>query len=382
MKYALKLVACLIVTFCAVMLAAQEPSTHDAASQPTTSTNAYVYVISRLSNNTSELDGYSADSNGALTRLAGSPFWTSTSVYATGLANTSHWLFVSDGVYIYSFSIASNGTLKQTSSINAQNYTDSTCGEVGSLFLDHTGSTLYALNIYSDCANNTIQSFAKNSSTGALTYLGDSSPSAALWSPVSFIGNNLYAYNASFIQMSAAFYAVVRGSNGALATFAINPAIPTNPNGNYCPDGQAADPASNVAVAFILECQPPAQLGVYTADSFGNLTTKSTYQNMPTAAVGLPEAMTASPAGNLLAVGGSTGLQVFHFNGSNPITSYTGLLAVHEIWSLAWDNHNHLYGISPSGRLYAFRVTTTGYKQASGSPYSISSPQAITVLSK
>src|SRR5438309_1227998 len=198
MKYALKLVACLIVTFCAVMLAAQDPSTQNgAASQPTTSPNAYVYVISRLSNNTSELDGYSADSTGALTRLAGSPFWTSNSLYATGLANTAHWLFASDGVYIYTFSIASNGTLKQVSSINAQQYTGGTCGEVGSLFLDHTGSTLYALNIYSDCANNTIQSFAKNSSTGTLTYLGDTSPSAALWGPVSFIGNNLYGYNAS-----------------------------------------------------------------------------------------------------------------------------------------------------------------------------------------
>ena len=383
MKHRAKLAACLIATLSAVLASAQVPSTQEGSiSQTTTSPNAYVYVISRLSNNSSELDGYSADSNGALTRLAGSPFWTSNSLYTTGLANTAHWLFVSDGVYIYTFSIASNGTLKQVSSINAQNFTGSTCGEVGSLFLDHTGSTLYALNIYSDCANNTIQSFAKNSSTGTLTYLGDSSPSAALWGPVSFIGNNLYGYNASFIQMSAAFYAVSRSSNGALARFTINPTIPTNPNGNYCPDGQAADPASDVAVAFILECQPPAQLGVYTADSFGNLTTNSTYQNMPTAAVGLPESMAASPAGNLLALGGASGLQVFYFNGSNPITPYTGLLAVHELSRLAWDTHNHLYGISPSGRLYAFKVTTTGHKQASGSPYTISNPQAITVLSK
>lgn len=383
MKHSVKLAACLMATLCTVLASAQLPSTQGgAASQPSTTPSAYVYVISKLSNNTSELDGYSADSNGALTRLAGSPFWTSNSSYVSGLANTAHWLFVSDGVYIYTLSIASNGTLKQVSSINAQNFTNSTCGEVGSLFLDHTGATLYALNIYSDCANNTIQSFAKNSSTGTLTYLGDTSPSAALWGPVSFIGNNLYGYNASAIQLSAAFYAVSRSSNGGLARFLINPAIPTNPNGNYCPDGQAADPASNVAVAFILECQPPAQLGVYTADSAGNLTTNSTYQNMPTAAVGYVESMTASPAGNLLAVGGTSGLQIFHFNGSNPITPYTGLLATHELAYLSWDNHDHLYGISPSGRLYAFRITTTGYKQASRSPYTITNPQAITVLSK
>ncbi len=103
---------------------------------------------------------------------------------------------------------------------------------------------------------------------------------------------------------------------------------------------------------------------------------------MPTASVGWLDYIAASPAGNLLALGGTSGLQVFHFNGSNPITPYTGLLAVHELSKLAWDKHNHLYGISPSGRLYSFTVTTTGHKQASGSPYTISDPQAITVLSK
>src|SRR5882757_11481685 len=110
MKHSVKLAACLMATLCTVLASAQLPSTQSGeASQPSTTPSAYVYVISKLSNNTSELDGYSADSNGALTRLAGSPFWTSNSLYVTGLANTAHWLFVSDGVYIYTFSIASNG---------------------------------------------------------------------------------------------------------------------------------------------------------------------------------------------------------------------------------------------------------------------------------
>src|SRR5258708_19017627 len=124
------------------------------------------------------------------------------------------------------------------------------------------------------------------------------------------------------------------------------------------------------------------QLSVSTADISGSLTTNNTYQNMPYTSVGWIDYVVASPAGNLLALGGASGLQVFYFNGSNPITPYTGLLAVHELSGLAWDTHNHLYGISGSGgRLYAFKVTTTGHKQASGSRYSISNPQAITVLS-
>ena len=127
---------------------------------------------------------------------------------------------------------------------------------------------------------------------------------------------------------------------------------------------------------------PPAWLGVCTVDSSGNLTTKSTSTNMPTAAVGTVHGMVASPTGNLLAIGGSNGLQIFHFNGSNPITPYTGLLATHELNQILWDSHDHLYGISSAGRLYAFKITATGHKQAAGSPYSITNPIAITVLSK
>jgi hypothetical protein len=92
--------------------------------------------------------------------------------------------------------------------------------------------------------------------------------------------------------------------------------------------------------------------------------------------------MVASPKGNLLALAGTGGLQVFHFNGGNPITPYAGLLATHGIEQIRWDTHDHLYGISMScGRLYAFKITPTGHKQAAGSPYSVK-PLAITVLSK
>jgi hypothetical protein len=139
---------------------------------------------------------------------------------------------------------------------------------------------------------------------------------------------------------------------------------------------------NNLAVGFIFyNGEGPTQLGVYTADSSGNLTTNSTYQNMPAIAVGIPNRMAASPAGNLLAVGGNQGLQVFHFNGSNPITPYTGRLAWRQTYDLGWDNHNHLYSIG-LGAVQAWRITTTGWKQAAGSPYPMNAPLAITVLSK
>src|SRR5882724_11870914 len=103
MKHRAKRAACLIATLCAGLASAQIPSTQEGSvSQTTISPNAYVYVISNPSSNTYEIDGYSADSTGALTLLAGSPFWK-TSKTLLAMANTSHWLFVSDGTYIYSF---------------------------------------------------------------------------------------------------------------------------------------------------------------------------------------------------------------------------------------------------------------------------------------
>lgn len=376
MRTLIRLAACLVLPLCAAVGLARF-----ASAQTSTSPSAYVYLINGVSKNTSELDGYRADSTGALTRIPGSPFWSSTSPNVGGIALTAHWLFATDGTSIYAFSIAANGSLKRVSSINAEQFSECRCGSIGSLFLDHSGSTLYALSIYDDGSNNTIQFFHKNGTTGALTFIGSASPeSAALWGPLSFTGNNEYGYNASCIQQSPAFYTARRNSDGTLTRFLIEQPVPTLPNDNYCTFGHAADPTSHLAVGFVTESTHRTQLGVYTADSAGNLTTKSTYQNMPTAAVGLPSVLLMSPGGSLLAVGGTTGLQVFHFHGSNPITPYTGLIAAHAINDLAWDTHNHLYAIG-SGRVNAFRVTATGYKQASGSPYAINA-KAIAVLPK
>jgi hypothetical protein len=85
----------------------------------------------------------------------------------------------------------------------------------------------------------------------------------------------------------------------------------------------------------------------------------------------------------LLAVAGTGGLQIFHFNGASPITAYTGLLTKDEIDQCFWDNNNHLYAIShASGKLFVFTVTPTSNKQAAGSPYSISAPQDLVVQPK
>jgi hypothetical protein len=90
--------------------------------------------------------------------------------------------------------------------------------------------------------------------------------------------------------------------------------------------------------------------------------------------------MSMSPSGKLLAVAGSGGVEVYHFNGANPITKFTGLLTSDAIAQVYWDNSHHLYAISQtSGELFVFTVTTGSYVQSPGSPYAIANPYAVVV---
>ena len=127
----------------------------------------------------------------------------------------------------------------------------------------------------------------------------------------------------------------------------------------------------------------PWQLAVYTADSSGNLTTSSTNENMFSVLVGTVNNYWMSPDGKFLAVSGSSGLQVFRFNGANPITKLTGLIATGSVNQVYWDNRDHLYAVSAqSGKLYVFTVNSKGATPAPGSPHSLSSPTSLIVLPK
>jgi hypothetical protein len=111
---------------------------------------------------------------------------------------------------------------------------------------------------------------------------------------------------------------------------------------------------------------------------------------MPTPLVA-PMWIQMSPSGKLLAVAGDgpydsdfgtqlPGLQIFHFNGSSPITAYSGILnsANFGTGSLRWDTDNHLYALgtyynSPTySQLFVYTVTPTSITQAPGSPYTLS----------
>jgi hypothetical protein len=168
------------------------------------------------------------------------------------------------------------------------------------------------------------------------------------------------------------------------------PPYPTLPSGDFwCPWLAAADPTDHLAIAMQplngnWVAQGPYQLASYTVDGSGNLTTSNTYATMPKVAVGTVLGYRMSPNGKFLAVGGTSGLQIFHFNGAKPLTKFTGLLTTTpNLYEMFWDNSNHLYALSQtSGKLYVFTVTPTGVTQAPGSPHTIATPISIIVLPK
>jgi hypothetical protein len=351
---------------------------------------AYIYVSSNVYASNPRIYAYAAASNGKLTAVAGSPF-TAAIAYGGSLAVNTKYLFATNGVDISSFSVASNGGLRRVASSDAQGFNQSDCGGPVALFLDRSGATLYDEDIYSDCANNAYQFFGVGASTGDLSYLGTTARMTPEFeAPLSFVGNNKYAYGASCYHWNQVIFGFARNSDGALTSLDINPAMPEAQNGNfYCPYLSATDSADHVVVPVqpmsnaSFEPSGAYQLATYTADSSGNLTTNSTYSNMPKVLVAGVTSVSMSPSGELLAVGGTAGLQVFHFNGANPVTHYTGLLTNLEVDQMSWDNDNHLYAISQSGgKLFVFTITPTSYSQAAGSPYTITKPQNVTVLAK
>jgi hypothetical protein len=347
--------------------------------QSTSGPVAYVYVSSFVGNTKNQVVGYQAAANGTLTPIPGSPF----AYNVSALALNGKWLFGVDSTahYIDSFLIGSNGALtykdKYTTNLNG--------GSLYDLFLDHTGASLYAIDY---TTNNDYLSQSINQTTGQLSFLNDLPGGPDKNVPLSFIGNNQFAYASSCYHFGPEIFGVERASSGTLSYLNINPPFPAEKSGGfYCPWAAAADPTNHLAIALTplnsnWGSDGPTQLAVYTVDSSGNLTTTSTYQNMPAVLTQGAQTYWMSPTGKYLAVGG-TGLQIFHFNGANPITHFTGLLTTDTIDKVYWDNANHLYAISRNAnKLYVFSVTSTTVTQAPGSPHKITAPDSLIVLPK
>jgi hypothetical protein len=402
----MRYLVCLSIILCVAAAFAQQSSTqsNEAATASTaTSPVAYVYVSGTpKDSSTGEIAAYTTNPDGTLTPIPGSPFRESLSY----MAATGTYLFgaTRDGNYIDSFSIESNGALHYSTRTDLSKYSTSDSAVPAGIWLDHTGATLYNLEYLIDGSNSAYQSFAIDKTNGSLSMPGDLSKTSsntlsAVWpaggSTLAFTASNLFAYSATcFSDKAWEIYGFERHSDGYLTELNIDPALPTAKSGDgFCPMPLAAadpdNPDSHVAFAFQAETDPPfgtadgpPQLATYTVSADGNLTTTSTDENMPAVKATDVVDMKMSWSGKLLAVGGSGGLEVFHFNGADPITPYTGLLTTDPIVEVSWDSDNHLYAISESaGKLYVFAVTPTSVKQMPGSPHSVSGAQDLVIHS-
>jgi hypothetical protein len=219
--------------------------------------------------------------------------------------------------------------------------------------------------------------------------------------------NNAHAYALAGEYMSCGgtiggFY---RDSYGTLYSAPFNRTGPSFPGpesggGVFYPSASAniaADATSHLAIVLFQDVEPPCdgavgplQLASYTVDYYGNLTSTNKGTSMPVPNV-YPTSLSISPASNLLAVASNqpdpwfgthttSGLQVFHFNGANPITKFSATLTTASIDNLGWDKSNHLFAMSrASGKLYVYTITPTTISQAPGSPYTISHPSTLSV---
>jgi hypothetical protein len=364
---------------------------------------AYVYI-----GTTKGVYLYDSSTNGALTSVSGSPF----SIVGSAVGSNGSY-FVSRGTdYVHSYPVASSGAIKgQVSQINTQTYfsePNSDCGGTAGAEFDHTGKDIYVLLGLNGCA--TLQSF-QISNTGSLSFLDSTSFEGGTVSPYTFppaiTADDQYGYSGRYVGFCTEDTDVFqRQSSGAMqiygaAGYSSAPTMnfPTaEPDYGYqAMPALAADPSNHLAIALqpSQPCGPylPVQLASYTVGSDGSLNTTNTLQNMPTPNV-YPTIMNMSPSGLFLAVGGdpqaqnagsvapqTPGLQVFHFNGSNPITADAGTLTTAPIDEIHWDNSNHLYALSNStGKLYVYTVTSAGISGAPGSPYSFSAPNALVVV--
>jgi hypothetical protein len=341
-------------------------------------TGAFVYVLSITGQNNFAINAFSASSNGQLTPLPGPAF----AANVGAIAADRSYLFSTDGINIYSFAIAKNGTLTQVSSINALQSIPG--AGVAELSLDRTGASLYA-HLIND-SDDDYESFSVNQSTGVLTYLGATGSGLGV-SPLSFAGNNVNGYSGNCFHGDTSILSFKRNNDGTLTPGAFSGFTGSPDPAHLCPSSVAAG-SSNLAVAlgpggFV--ATPPQDFSVvlatYSFDSSGFLTTSSTVANMPQSAAGIGGMIAMSPSGKFLAVGGLSGMDVFHFNGADPITPFSGLLTGDETDHMAWDNNNNLYAVSRSAnKLSAFTVTATSVTQASGSPYTITNPTTVIVV--
>jgi hypothetical protein len=355
-----------------------------------TTPSAFVYIASNYSGSNNRVVGFRVAPNGQMTRISGTPW----SFNLNWMAVNGKFLFGSDNASsndyrnIYRFQIESTGALKSLGATDIQTHGSSndTCNQGGFMTLDHTGHSLYQFVFDYEC--NTLeayQAWAVNTTTGALSYLGSTTGDEYLLAPMTIAADNVWAYDLDCNFAISDMTAYKRLSNGALQNVNEKYNFPTPPPTNSYWTECFAYPTADTTNHFALDVYYPDSRNDHIATyaintTTGDIATSSTYNNTPATKVTHVRWMSMAPSGKVLAVAGDSGLQLFNFNPSGQVTARTGLLTTAPIDMVRWDNANHIYAISNAdSRVFVFNFTSSGVKEAPGSPYSVAHPVTVTV---
>jgi hypothetical protein len=424
MSGSIRLAVCLVALVCTRGIWAQSPDAQTDENAPDTASAAAAPVAHVYVQTTTAYGPccggemvYAVAANGKLTPVKGSPF----DIVGDLEDGNGKYLFTIGPYSVFTFRVASNGAIDKgdsasgVSATDTRDYAGSECGYPpgqGSV-LDHTGKYLYVqLSGFGQCAAWQTYEVESNGSlrfVGDDVYFEDNSGGGPVASSVPTISSNdKFGYGvfpvstndatgdfcSGGFQFCPAFSAFIRGLNGTLTQnteFSHSDPVPQQYY-SYLPyvhSAPQADPNGHLAV-LMNQLDGSGfpdflQLASYTINpSTGAISSKNTNGNMPNVGVGyfgyddhedhfLP--MHMSPSGLLLALGGYPGLQIFHFNGAKPITTFGKVLLPDiDIDQLQWDKNNHLYALSyESSELYVYTVTPTSIKEAPGSPYHLPS---------
>jgi len=359
--------------------------------QSTSSPAAYVYI--QIQGPEGSVYGFSASSTGRLSAIPGAP-WKPTGL----IIGDNKYLLVTMGLdNLHSWAIDANGAIGGALESNPDTDFGDECdagSNVGAV-LDHTGQYVYVLqqnggtdpcmayksfqisNQYSEGVFDGVGVTEANPAPGG----GDGLPS--------ILGDESFAYADQYDGHLNSIIGFQRESSGALNLIGtMNPTFPGS--ATYTPYHPDASPAGDyVVLQEYADNSGMGQLGSFTVDSAGNLSSTNTAETMPDSPFYIT-GTTFSPSGSLFVTwadngGGSSGLgngiQIYSFNGAAPLTPYKTLLSGTPIDQVAWDSSNHLYAISKSdNELYVFTVTPTSVTEDTS--WSIGAPFKMLVVSE
>jgi 6-phosphogluconolactonase (cycloisomerase 2 family) len=250
---------------------------------------------------------------------------------------------------------------------------------VGPLTIDRTGHTLYAVEVEYDGSDNDAYSIWNINADGSLTFVSNVGPDVDYNKYLSFTANNLYAYGYGCYFIDWDVFGLRRNSDGTLSSFDSGALAPPS-NDFLCPGGVATSALGYAVVPFIdVEMQGSLyQLASYTENSDGTLTLIQS--SVINTSFGDVRNVVFDPTGQYLALAGDGGIQMYSLQPGGAITPVGSLVDSNVPFNmLAWDNDNHLYGISGAG-LYVFTASSGVLTPVPGTPLPVTEAGSLAVL--